>query len=171
MAVVAGRSTESLGVMRCVIAVMSVIVSSGSVANPPPIATKIDARSMEQSRLQPVPGPRHRFVGSGRDTPFLGYVSAFSRKVERTANSNYPPAIRGMRGKVQLTTAVRADGTLYTIEIHKSSGARALDEAAMGFVKAAAPFDALSMHSINDVDILHITRTFVFTAEGVRDES
>src|SRR4051812_47268199 len=98
--------------MRSVTAAMFVIVSSCSVAGPPPIATKIEAPSAEQSGLKPATGPRRRFVGSGQDTPFFGYVSAFSQKIERTGNSNFPSAIRAMHGKVQLTTAVRADGSL-----------------------------------------------------------
>jgi len=112
---------------------------------------------------------RRKFIGSGKDTPFEGYVDQYSRKIERVANSSYPQAIRGEYGTVQLTADVRSDGSLDRVEINKSSRNPVLDAAAENFVRAAQPFDAFSAHSLTEVDVLYITRTFTFAKGAVRE--
>ena len=110
--------------------------------------------------------PRRKFVGSGKDTPFAAYVDQFSRRVESVANSSYPLTIRGSDASVQLTAAIRSDGSLERVEINRSSGNPSLDNAAANLVTSAQPFQSFAAYSLTDVDVLHITRTFTFETKN-----
>jgi protein TonB len=59
--------------------------------------------------------------------------------------------------------AIKADGSLAGVEINRPSGQRILDAAALRIVQQAAPFAAFPPDIAKDVDIIHITRTWVFT--------
>ncbi|MES1983149.1 MAG: energy transducer TonB, partial [Pseudomonadota bacterium] len=66
-------------------------------------------------------------------------------------------------GSLQLTVSIRADGSVETVEVSRSSGQRILDAAAIRIVKLAAPFAPLPQDIRKDTDILSITRTWTFT--------
>jgi protein TonB len=112
--------------------------------------------------------PRRRFVGARtRDYRFARYAEDWRLKVERIGNLNYPEAAKReqLYGKLQLTVSIKSDGTLESVEINRPSGKKVLDEAAIRIVKLAgqngyAPFPP---DISRDTDILHITRTWVFT--------
>jgi protein TonB len=86
-------------------------------------------------------------------------------KVERIGNLNYPEAARQLKlyGNLLITVAIKADGSVETIEINRSSGQRILDAAAMKIVEMAAPYAPFPADIQRDTDILHITRTWTFT--------
>ncbi len=111
--------------------------------------------------------PKRRFVGARtKEYRFARYVEDWRLKVERVGNLNYPEeARRGkLYGNLQLTVGIRADGSLESIGINRSSGEKVLDEAAVRIVRLSgrngfAPFPPEIRH---DTDILHITRTWAF---------
>ena len=112
--------------------------------------------------------PKRKFIGARtKEYRFARYVEDWRVKVERIGNLNYPEAAKKDRlyGNLQLTVGIMADGKLESIEINRSSGNKILDQAAINIVKLAgqsgfAPFPpAIS----RDTDILHITRTWMFT--------
>jgi len=86
--------------------------------------------------------------------------------VERIGNLNYPEQARQQKvfGSLKLSVSIRADGSVESIEVNKSSGQRILDAAAMRIVKLAAPYSPLPPNITKDVDILTITRTWTFTS-------
>lgn len=111
--------------------------------------------------------PKRKFVGARtREYRFARYVEDWRIKVERIGNLNYPEAARKdkLYGNLQLTVSIRADGSLESIEINRSSGERILDEAAIKIVKLAGQngFAPFPPDIRQDTDILHITRTWVF---------
>jgi TonB family protein len=110
-----------------------------------------------------VPGLRRAFVGSDKEARFASYVQQYSRKIESFGKSNYPREARGVDATVQVTAAIRSDGSVQSVQVNKSSGNPALDAAASRLVTSAQPFDEFSVHSLYDLDILHITKTFTFT--------
>jgi len=59
-----------------------------------------------------------------------------------------------------------SDGNLESIEINRSSGKKILDEAAIRIVKLAGKngFAPFPPDISRDTDILHITRTWLFTS-------
>lgn len=113
--------------------------------------------------------PKRKFVGARtREYRFARYVEDWRLKVERIGNLNYPEAARKEKlyGNLQLTVGIRADGSLESIEVNRSSGKKILDDAAINIVKLAGQngFAPFPPDIRQDTDILHITRTWVFAS-------
>jgi len=140
-----------------------------------PTATELMQRTLEAMRLEAQIAkdmdayqkrPKRRFVGArAEEYRFARYVEDWRLKIERVGNLNYPEAARQLKlyGNLLITVSVRADGTVETVEINRSSGQRVLDAAAVKIVEMAAPFAAFPPDIRRDTDILHITRTWTFT--------
>ena len=88
-------------------------------------------------------------------------------KIERIGELNYPQAARDRRlyGSLVVTVSIRADGSLESVDINRSSGERILDQAAVRIVNLAAPYAPFPPDIAKDTDILSITRTWQFTRE------
>lgn len=110
--------------------------------------------------------PRRKFIGArAREYRFAQYVEDWRIKVERIGTLNYPEIARQKKiyGSLQLTVAIRADGSVESAEVSRSSGQPILDAAAQRIVKLASPFPPLPEDIRRDTDILSITRTWSFT--------
>ena len=112
--------------------------------------------------------PKRKFIGARtKEYRFARYVEDWRVKVERIGNLNYPEAAKKDRlyGSLQLTVGIMANGKLESIEINRSSGNKILDEAAINIVKLAGQngFAPFPPEISRDTDILHITRTWMFT--------
>ena len=106
--------------------------------------------------------PRKEFIGArANEYRFAQYVDDWRIKVERIGNLNYPEAAKGRYGSLRFTVTVRANGTIESIFIDRSSGIPLLDEAARRILRMAAPY-AVFPPSIRDRDLLVITRTMTF---------
>jgi periplasmic protein TonB len=140
-----------------------------------PSASEIMQRSVELARLEAKISrdwnayqerPRRKFIGSRtQEYRFARYVEDWRQKIERVGDLNYPQGARDQRlhGKLVVTVAIRADGTVEQVAVNVPSGYKLLDEAARHIVQLAAPFGAFPPDIAKDVDILHITRTWTFT--------
>ena len=140
-----------------------------------PNASDLMQRSMEIARLEAKISrdwdayqqrPRRRFIGSRtQETRFARYIDDWRQKIERIGDLNYPQGARDQRihGRLVVTVAIRADGTVEQVDINTPSGHKILDDAARRIVQLAAPFSAFPADIAKDVDILHITRTWTFT--------
>jgi periplasmic protein TonB len=108
--------------------------------------------------------PRRAFVGSrAEEYRFAQYVEDWRAKVERIGNLNYPDSARGrVYGSLVLTVSIKADGSLETVEVRRSSGQPILDRAAERIVKMASPYASFPTNIKRDTDILVITRTWTF---------
>jgi len=110
--------------------------------------------------------PKRRFVGArAEEYRFARYVEDWRAKIERIGNLNYPEAARELKlyGSLLLTVSIRSDGSVENVEINRSSGQRVLDAAAVKIVEMSAPFAAFPPDIKRDTDVLHITRTWMFT--------
>ncbi len=112
--------------------------------------------------------PKRKFIGARtQEYRFARYVEDWRLKVERIGNLNYPEAARRdkLYGNLQLTVGIRSDGSVESVEINRSSGKTVLDEAAIRIVNLAGQngFAPFPPDISRDTDILHITRTWVFT--------
>ena len=139
--------------------------------------TGLVQRSLEIARLEAQTPLNHeayqhrtkrKFIGARtQEFRFARYAEDWRLKVERIGNLNYPEAARreGLYGKLQLTVGIKSDGSLESIEINRSSGRKVLDEAAIRIVNLAGQngFAPFPPDISRDTDILHITRTWVFT--------
>jgi protein TonB len=110
--------------------------------------------------------PKRRFVGArAEEYRFARYVEDWRLKIERVGNLNYPEAARELKlyGSLLLTVSIRADGSVESVRVNRSSGQRVLDAAAVHIVEMSAPFAPFPPDIRRDTDILHITRTWSFT--------
>ena len=110
--------------------------------------------------------PRRTFIGARtQEYRFAQYIEDWRVKVERVGNLNYPEQARREQiyGKLQLSVSIKADGSIESVEVSRSSGQRVLDAAAMRIVRLAAPYPPLPADIRRDTDILTITRTWSFT--------
>ena len=140
-----------------------------------PNAAELVQKSLDSARLEAQISrewdnyqkrPKRRFIGArAQEYRFARYVEDWRMKVEKVGNLNYPEAAiqQKLYGQLQLTVAIRADGSVESVEINRSSGHKVLDEAAKRIVELAAPYAALPDDIRKDTDILSITRTWIFT--------
>jgi protein TonB len=108
--------------------------------------------------------PRKKFIGArAAEYRFAQYEEDWRTKIERIGSLNYPAEARGkLYGNLRLTVTIRADGTVDSIELDRSSGLKVLDAAAFRIVKMATPFAAFPTDIRRDTDLLVITRTWFF---------
>ena len=100
----------------------------------------------------------------GHTATLTAYEAAWQTKVEHIGNLNYPEAARdqGLSGSLTVAVAIRPDGSLYSVQILKSSGNPIIDEGAIKIVRLSAPFAPLPQDLLSDMDILVITRSWRF---------
>lgn len=78
-----------------------------------------------------------------RQSSIAGYVDSWKRKIE-TVGSRYIPeqaGLNGLTGSPTLEVTIDASGQLAEVNIVRSSGSQALDQAALNILRRAAPFD------------------------------
>ncbi|CAG7856937.1 hypothetical protein MCAMS1_01609 [biofilm metagenome] len=118
--------------------------------------------SSDQTKIKSVNSvSTHKYVAAQ-------YIKDWERKVERTGNMNYPTiaAKKGFSGSLTMDVGVKADGSIHSIRISRSSGYPALDEAAKRIVKMSAPFPALPSDLLKELNVLVITRKWKFSDES-----
>lgn len=128
------------------------------------LAAEVSASSQAYAKR-----PKRKFItAKTREYEFATYMAGWAAKVERMGNLNYPPEARrrGLYGELVLTVAIRRDGTIEGIEVIRASGHNVLDDAAQQIVRMSAPF-AMLPQTREEVDILHITRTWRFLPGNV----
>lgn len=95
------------------------------------------------------------------------YLEDWRVKVERIGNLNFPVAAKGRYyGAVVLSIELRRDGSLYNLEVARSSGHKVLDEAALRIVQLGQPFGPVPPAALEGNDILSFTRTINFTHDN-----
>ncbi len=128
---------------------------------------RLEGRTTRNYETYQKPSKR-RFLGARtQEYRFARYLEDWRIKVERIGNLNYPEAAKREKlyGNLQLTVGIKADGSLESIALNRSSGKKVLDEAALRIVKLAGQygFAPFPPEISQDTDILYITRTWVFT--------
>jgi len=134
-------------------------------------------RSREQARLEAQISrrmealearPRREFIGaSAREYRFARYIDEWREKIQRFGKLYYPEEAKekNIHGSLQLTVAIRADGSVERVDLRRSSGYKVLDQAALNILQLAAPFARFSDDIRQDTDVIEITRTWTFTRE------
>ena len=119
-------------------------------------------QSAEQTKIKFVNSiSTHKYVAAQ-------YVNDWEQKVESVGNLNYPEVARkkGFSGLLTTDVGINADGSIYSIRITKSSGNKALDDAAKRIIKLSAPFAALPKELLKELEVLVITRVWKFSDES-----
>ena len=111
-----------------------------------------------------------KFVNSVSTHKYVAaqYMKDWEDKVERTGNLNYPDVAKkkNFSGSLTMDVGINADGSIYSIRITKSSGNKALDDAAKRIVRLSAPFAALPQELLKELDVLVIPRVWKFSDES-----
>ena len=94
------------------------------------------------------------------------YLDGWRRRVERIGTANYPPELLGNidAGRPTLEVVIGADGRLDDIVVRRSSGDKALDQAALKILRLAAPFAPLPPSIREDYDVLRFAYEWDFAA-------
>lgn len=118
--------------------------------------------------------PKHKYLNARtREYKYAAYMKAWEAKVERIGNLNYPEEAkrRGLSGQLRLDVALNSDGSINTIVVRRSSGHTVLDDAARRIVQLAAPFAPFPDNIREEIDVLHITRTWRFNEGAVTQDN
>jgi len=109
--------------------------------------------------------PRQTYISANtREYRYAAYEDGWRIKVERIGNLNYPDEAKRkqLSGNLLLDVAINPDGSLYSVNVVRSSGYKALDDGAIRIVKMASPFAPFPDDIRINTDILHIIRTWQF---------
>jgi periplasmic protein TonB len=140
-----------------------------------PTSTEMMQRTLEAMRLEAQIAkdmdayqkrPKRRFVGArAEEYRFARYVEDWRLKVESIGNRNYPEAARAQKlyGNLLLTVGIRANGSVETVVVDRTSGQKILDLAAIRIVEMGGPYAPFPPNISRDTDILYITRTWNFS--------
>lgn len=113
--------------------------------------------------------PRKYFEGPHTNSHEAAvYVQQWRSRVEDWGNQNYPDEARGkLYGDVVLTVEIDKTGRVAVIDVKKSSGYEILDKAALESIKRSAPFGQFTAAMKNSMDVLVLTRTWSYSANGL----
>ncbi len=125
----------------------------------------MEAELDEQQKMYAKRPKATYITASTRRTPDAMYLKAWTRKIERFGNLNYPDEARRkkLEGQLILTVALSPDGNIINVKISKSSGHKVLDDAARRIVELAAPFAKVPEDVLQGNNRLVITRTWQFS--------
>ena len=101
---------------------------------------------------------------STRQSGLAEYLDGWRRRVERIGTANYPSELLGNihAGRPTLEVVIAADGRLDDIVVRRSSGDKALDQAALKILRLAAPFPPLPPDIREDYDVLRFAYEWDF---------
>ncbi len=143
-----------------------------------PSATELVERSMEMIALNQEinqslqvysDAPKQKYISARtREFKYANYMRDWVAKVERIGQLNYPDEARRRRlsGQLMVDVAINPDGTVQEITVVRPSGQKILDDAAVRIVRLASPFAPFPDDIRQEIDVLHVTRTWVFTSSN-----
>lgn len=113
------------------------------------------------------PDPKYLYANTRKHTD-AAYLTAWSQKVERIGNLNYPDEARRnkLSGSLIMEVSIQPDGTLMGIKLLRSSGHKILDDAAVRIVRLAAPFAKVPEDVLGKRNELRIVRAWLFTVQN-----
>lgn len=114
--------------------------------------------------------PNKEFLSpSTKSNEAAQYLDTWRKKVEKVGNANYPVKARaeGLSGSLIVSVEINRNGTIAAVNIDKPSPHKVLNDAALRFVRNAAPYPAFPDEIDPNTDILVITRAFHFSNNNV----
>ena len=125
----------------------------------------LEARiAQDQQALAKMPRTKRISSVSTRSAAEAAYLDMWRRKCERIGRANYPAG--RLSGEVLMLVSILANGSLQEVRILKTSGHKALDQAALATVRQAAPFQPFNVEMRKQYDRLEFTRTWQFSKSG-----
>lgn len=107
---------------------------------------------------------------STRQSGLAEYLDGWRRRVERIGTANFPEEFLGdlSVGRPTLEVVIAADGRLQSIVVRRTSGDKALDQAALKILRLAAPFEPLPDVIRADYDVLRFAYEWDFSPRNRR---
>lgn len=92
------------------------------------------------------------------------YLNDWRKKVEAVGNANYPAKAKAksLSGSMIIDVSIHQDGRIERIDIRVPSPHKLLNDAAIRFIRDAAPYDVFPDELKKEYDIIHITRSYHF---------
>jgi len=109
--------------------------------------------------------PQRKFLSARtKEYKYATYMESWRAKVETVGNLNYPEQAKKEKitGQLVLDVEITANGSIHAINIIRASGFKVLDDAAVRIVRLSAPFKPFPKDIRDEIDILHIPRTWQF---------
>jgi protein TonB len=108
---------------------------------PTPIATNAVEETLRLRGRRP--DGSFELVPNTRESRVAPYLDAWRRKIERLGTLHFPQVARQPTAPANpvLEVAIRADGTLGSAVVRRSSGRKDIDQAALSILRLASPFD------------------------------
>ena len=102
---------------------------------------------------------------STRDTDDAMYLMAWTQKIQRFGNLNYPKLAKkyNLEGELLIYVAIAKDGSLINTRILKTSGHKILDDAARHIVELSAPFSSIPKEVLDDKSHIVIIKKWLFS--------
>jgi protein TonB len=143
VSVLAGRSLDA---ERLAVGAEPQLQAPVFQAQPAPSAPTVGLNAAVADRELYLRGDRAAdgsLLADTRESAIAAYLDGWKRRIERVGTINFPNEARrrSMSGNPVLEVAIRADGSLESVMVRRTSGHRELDNAAVGIVRLAAPFD------------------------------
>ena len=130
--------------------------------------------AVEEADYSKMPRVLHLNSTNTKGTIEASYIDQWAKKIERIGTTNFPQeAIRLQQsGRLIVIATLNKKGQIVNTNVHKSSGSRLLDNAALRIIKIASPYSAFPQEIRESFDQLEITRTFIFDTgyKGLRTE-
>lgn len=145
----------------------------GNAAQTTPLSAEIASlrAKLDKQRQAIAKRPRIRRVTSvaTKASADAAYIGKWVDKIQFVGNRNFPEAAlrEGLFGSLRMATTLKANGTIHSVEILKSSGHRILDDSALQIVHLSSPFSPFPTEIRKDVDLLEIIRTWHFEINGL----
>ena len=101
-----------------------------------------------------------------RESDLAPYMDAWRRKIERLGSLNYPSEAReaGLSGSPVIEVAIDSSGRLLEASVQRSSGWAELDQAALGILKLASPFNPFPRQLAGRYRVLRFSYQWEFVA-------
>ena len=126
-----------------------------------------DKLGVDDSEEQKIAGPRRDelwITPDTREAVIAPYLVAWRTKIERLGTLNFPRAAWRAPGtrNPDVEVAIKADGTLESARIVRSSGSAKLDQAVIDILKLASPFDPFPRELAERTRMLRFTYGYQF---------
>jgi protein TonB len=115
-------------------------------AIPSPAVPTVGLNAVVADREMHLRGQRsidNKLLADTRESAIAAYLDGWKRRIERVGTINFPNEARRrqLSGNPVVEVAIRANGSLEAVIVRRSSGHAELDNAAVGIVRLAAPFE------------------------------
>lgn len=100
--------------------------------------------------------------GVDPSSKYTRYVDAWCQKIEILGTMRIAEDLKASSAKMQMTIKIKSDGNIDDIEINKSSGSIALDNALKNVIQSEAPYAQFPDKMKKEISILTIKRSWFF---------